>query len=73
MVFQKFNELLNYTQLILYDNNFVIFSGNRNSMRTDFDVTMWMEGETIELIVPNPPYENGLEGLCGNNNGDSKG
>ena len=42
-------------------------------MRTDFDVTMWMEGETIELIVPNPPYENGLEGLCGNNNGDIKG
>ena len=42
-------------------------------MRTDFDVTMSMEGDVIELTVPNPPYENGLEGLCGNNNGDGKG
>ena len=34
---------------------------------------MWMEANKIELIVPNPPYENGVEGLCGNNNGDGKG
>lgn len=48
----------------------MIFSGNKNSITTDFDVTLWMEADKIELIVPNPPYENGVEGLCGNNNGE---
>ena len=48
----------------------IFFLGNKNSITTDFDVTMWMEGDELELIVPNPPYENGVEGLCGNNNGE---
>ena len=42
-------------------------------MKTDFDISLSMDNHVIELFVPNPPYENGMEGLCGNNNGDGKG
>ena len=42
-------------------------------MTTDFGVGLSMNGMEVRLRVPNPPYENMLEGLCGNNNGNRSG
>ena len=45
-------------------------SGNRVSMQTEDGIRLTMNGMEVRLRIPNPPFGNRTEGLCGNNNGE---